>query len=41
VKIAGQKLRRGEEEEFNIFGDVASAGLRDQDWSDEASNYVI
>ena len=41
VQITGQQLHRGEEEEFDIFREMASARLRDQDRLDGASNYVI
>ena len=40
MRIAGQQLCRGEEE-FDIFREMALAGLRDQDRLEGASNYVI
>lgn len=38
---ASQQLHIGEEEGFNIFAEIELAGLRDQGWLDEASNYMI
>ena len=41
MRIVGQQLRRGEEEEFDIFREMTSAGSRDQYRLEGASNYVI
>ena len=38
--MINRNINRAEEGAI-IFGEMASAGLRDQDWLDRASNYVI